>query len=379
MKGSLFLSAPPANLGPSSLPARPVRAHAIGVALAAAALALVWLTNRTFGGAHLYFPMAAVFLSALNGGLGPGLVTLGACAIGFDFFFLGPPFRLGVATAAEAHQLTGFVLFGFAAVLISARFRSARTSAERARRLAEAAERDARRIGELQERLVAMVSHDLRGPIGSLRVGIQLMPRLGELNDRQRGALERMHGTARRMEALILRLLDVARGRQGNAIPLQLAPATVGDIAARVISEAEAGFPEATVRLAVEGDDRCLLDALRIEQAVSNLVHNALVHGSREAAVEVQVEGHPSEVVLRVRNRGPSIPPAILPQIFEPFRSGSKDGSGLGLGLFIVRECVQAHGGSVAARSSGGETTFEMRLPRQPGDAGQRAAGAAGP
>ncbi len=349
-------------------PARPVSAYALGIALAALALGLVQATLTAFGGPHLYFPLSAVFLSALLGGLGPGLVTVGLCAAGFDLFFLGPPFRLGVGSTAEGHQFAGFVLFGAAAAWISARFRSARMAAERQRLAAESAEAEARRIGELQERFVAVVSHDLRSPLQAMHTGLDLLPRLGELTDRQRLAVDRMRRTSRRMEGLVDGLLDLARGRQGGSIPLRLAPAKVGEIAARAISEAEAALPEATIRLEVYGDDQGLLDAQRVEQVAVNLVRNALDHGSRETPVEVRVRGLPGEIALEVRNGGPPIPPEALPGLFEPFRRGKADGSGLGLGLFIVRAVVRAHGGSVDVRSDPSGTSFEARLPRVPAE-----------
>lgn len=340
-------------------PARQVLAYALSIALAATALALVWITLKPFGGPQLYFPLCAVFASALYGGLGPGLVAVGLGALGFDLFFLGPPLRLGVGSMAEAHQLAGFVIFGAAAAMVSARSRSARVAAE-------SAETDARRVGDRQERLVAMVSHDLRSPLAATRTGLDLLPRLGPLNERQRAAVDRLHRISRRMESLVDGLLDLAHGRQGDAIPLRLAPAKVGEIAARAISEAETAQPGANIRLEVDGDDRGLLDARRVEQVAVNLLRNALDHGSGEVPVEVRVRGMPEEIVLEVRNAGPPIPPEAVPALFEPFRRGKQGGGGLGLGLFIVKEVVRAHGGSVQVLSDPGGTAFAARLPRSP-------------
>lgn len=347
-------------------PVRTVRAYILAVALAGLALGLVEATRALLGAPHLYFPLSAVFLSALLGGLGPGLTTVALCGVGFDLLFLGPPLRLGVATVAEGHQLVGFVLFGGAAAVVSARFRSARMAAERQRLAAQAAGDEARRVGELQERLVAMVSHDLRSPLMVMRTGLELLPRLGGLDERQQNALDRLRRTSRRMEGLVEGLLDMARGRNGGSIPLSLSPARVGEIAAHAIAEAEAAHPEARIRLEVQGDDQALLDAGRVEQVAANLLRNALDHGLPEAPVEVSVRGLPAEIVLEVRNLGPPIPLESLQVIFEPFRRGKRDGAGLGLGLFIVRELVRAHGGSVDVRSDADGTSFATRLPRGP-------------
>jgi signal transduction histidine kinase len=91
-------------------------------------------------------------------------------------------------------------------------------------------------------------------------------------------------------------------------------------------------------------------------------------HGAQQSPVAVRIETGPEALLLQVRNEGPPIDPGLLPSIFEPFRRGAAraPGSGsIGLGLFIVREIVRAHGGSVEVRSRAGEgTTFSVRLPR---------------
>src|SRR5512135_2018274 len=138
---------------------RSATAYGVALLISAAALAAAGITAGPFGGAYLYIPIVGVFVAALHGGFGPGLLTVGLCALGFDFLYLGPVYHLGVANAEEAHRLWGFVVTGAAAAWIAASFREARRDAELARRAAEAAGADARRTGALQERLVAVVSH----------------------------------------------------------------------------------------------------------------------------------------------------------------------------------------------------------------------------
>ncbi len=335
---------------------------ALGVALAAVGLSQ--LTVRPLGGAYFYLPLIAVFFAALHGGIGPGLVAVVVCAAGFDFFYLGEPFRFGVGSRAEAHRVAAFVLFGIGASLLAARFRAARDRGDRAREQAEAAREEARRIGELQERFVAVVSHDLRNPLCALRAGLELLPRVGPLAERQRGAIARMRTTVDRMDALIRDLLDVSRTRSGATLALQRAPTRLGAICGRVIGEFEAAHPDVPVALSVDGDDTGELDAARLAQLVSNLVGNAIVHGDGAAGIGVRVLGQGAALRLEVENRGPPIPPELAPRLFEPFRRGGQ-GTGLGLGLFIVKEIARAHGGEVRARSAGGATVFEVVLPRQ--------------
>lgn len=357
----------------------PVRllAYAASLALSAVALALVGLTSRAVGGVYLHFPLIAVFVSGLYGGFGPGLVTLVLCWLGFDLLYVGPPMRLGVGTIEEAHRIVAFVIAGGAATWIAARFRAARRDAEVARRAAEVARDEANRVGELQERLVSVVGHDLRNPLGALLGNLELLSRAGALTERQALVAARMRRSVLRMEGLIRDLLDLARTRQGGLLPVSPVDARVGEICARAVSEIRDAHAGSNVELVVEGDDRARLDPERIAQVVSNLVTNALQHGDPGGPVRVRVSGEGGEVALEVENAGPPIAPDLAEHLFEPFRRGRSDGDGLGLGLFVVHEVARGHGGTVSFRSAEGRTAFLVRLPRgaPPGRRGPRPPG----
>ena len=99
-------------------------------------------------------------------------------------------------------------------------------------------------------------------------------------------------------------------------------------------------------------------------QLLTNLVANALTHGEKGSPVWITVAGDTDDVVLSVSNRGASIMPALGERIFEPFSQGEGRSRGLGLGLFIVREIVRAHGGTIAMRSDDGVVAFTAKLPR---------------
>ena len=348
----------------TSLPSRR-RSYALAVGVAAVALAATSATVRPFGGAYLYFPLVAVFVSALYGGLGPGLVTMALCTLGFDLLYLGPPLRLGVSTTDDVHRLAGFVLFGGAASWIAARFQRSRHEAERARRAAEAASEEARRIGAQQERLVAIVSHDLRNPLAALAGNLGLLTRLGPVSDRQGQVVASMRRTVARMDGMIRDLLDLARTRHGGLMALSAADVRAGDVCARVVAEIRAAHPDAELSLTVDGDDGAQLDPERLTQALSNLVENALRYGRPGAPVQVRVTAHEAELAIEVQNAGAPIPAELRPQLFEPFQRGAQGGSGLGLGLFVVREIARAHGGAARFRSDVDATVFEIRLPRR--------------
>jgi sigma-B regulation protein RsbU (phosphoserine phosphatase) len=168
------------------------------------------------------------------------------------------------------------------------------------------------------------------------------------------------------MTQMIRDLLDFTRGHLGGGIPVEPAQADLAEICSRVVDETKAVHPQREIELSTRGDLSGLWDASRLEQVVSNLVSNAVHHGQDRILVEAV--GEPIQVVLRVRNGGPPIPPTELPTLFEAFK-GPRDRratQGLGLGLYIVKEIVRAHGGTVEVTSSAEEGTTFACIWRRP-------------
>lgn len=221
-----------------------------------------------------------------------------------------------------------------------------------------------------RERLLGIVGHDLRNPLNAVTMAAAALLRR-DLDDASAKLARRIVASAQRMERLIALLLDFAQARQqGSQLPIHRRRVDLADLARRVVEEIEAGHPKASLALSVGGDCRGEWDADRLAQVLSNLVANAIHHGAG-SPIAVRVRGDGDAVVVEVSNGGPPIPPAVLPEIFDPFRRGPSargDRNGLGLGLFISRELVRAHGGSIRARSTAAEgTTFTARLPRGAG------------
>jgi signal transduction histidine kinase len=107
-----------------------------------------------------------------------------------------------------------------------------------------------------------------------------------------------------------------------------------------------------------------VVDPLRIEQAVGNLVSNAIKYSPAGGKIEVELRVERAEAVITVRDRGLGIPPEELPHIFEPFRRGTDVATGAGLGLSVLHRIVTAHGGRVEVESEAGRgSTFRVRLP----------------
>ena len=130
-----------------------------------------------------------------------------------------------------------------------------------------------------------------------------------------------------------------------------------------MIEEIRAGYPAARIELEMAGKLIGDWDPARIEQALSNLIANAVQHGGPDVRLSA-AEAEPDAVVVTVRNGGRPIPEAQLPTLFEPFKKGQGNPAGLGLGLFIAREIVHAHQGSIDVTSSAEGTEFTVRLPR---------------
>jgi signal transduction histidine kinase len=172
------------------------------------------------------------------------------------------------------------------------------------------------------------------------------------------------------MDRIVSVLLDYARVRAGQSIPLHRRPCDVASLAAAVADESEAANPGREIRRSGSGDPTGRWDPDRIAQVLANLVSNALDYSPPDTAVDLAWREEGDAVAVEIANDGPPIPPDVLPRLFEPFRraerqrAGGKDG--LGLGLFIARAIVAAHGGRIDARSAPGERTlFTVRLPRE--------------
>jgi signal transduction histidine kinase len=223
---------------------------------------------------------------------------------------------------------------------------------------------DQREAAKLREQFIAVLGHDVRNPLASIASGTEvLLRRAREGEDRR--VLERIRTSTRRIGALVDDLSDLARGRLGGGIALDLCDVCdLGDRLRHVVAEVQASHSsrKITAAISISGAVRC--DAKRIEQLLSNLLANAIEHGRSGTPVEVSITGKGQKLSVRVVNQGHTISEEAKQRLFQPyFRGGqSRSQSGLGLGLFIVAEIAKSHGGSVDVTSTGGVTTFTFRM-----------------
>jgi signal transduction histidine kinase len=226
------------------------------------------------------------------------------------------------------------------------------------------AERERRRDADrMKDLFLGAVGHDLRGPLNVIVMAAQLLREDNFENLAQRNYVERIERAGHRMQRMIDDILDLTLGQFAGGIPLTPQSMNLGDVSRTVVDEYRLVRPDRPIELDVSGDVRGYWDRGRIERVVSNLVDNAVKHG-RERPVRVRVRDEGPCVKMEVWNEGAPIEPEMQSKVFDPFRRGDDGTPGLGLGLYIVREIVRAHAGTVELRSTTQDgTTFTVGLP----------------
>ncbi|MDJ0521065.1 MAG: GAF domain-containing protein [Planctomycetota bacterium] len=241
-----------------------------------------------------------------------------------------------------------------------------RQASERAEALAEADRR--------KDDFLAMLGHELRNPLGAMIAGLAVIDsNLPEEAEEGNEAMHIFRRQARHMQRLIDDLLDANRVRRGE-IRLQRAPMDVVSATREAVEAARipALKQAQNIVLSVEQPEAWIdADAVRIGQVIGNLLNNATKFSPRNSTIHVIVRSQGDEVSILVKDQGCGMQPEEVPGIFDMFAQVRDPGapgvrSGLGLGLTLVRELVQLHGGWVTARSEGrGKgSEFVIRLPR---------------
>jgi PAS domain S-box-containing protein len=222
-----------------------------------------------------------------------------------------------------------------------------------------------------RELLPGILAHDLRSPLSTIKMAGEQLQKEGlggASNPRMTDIILRSTDHMARMVERLLRFTEV---RFGGPLPLAREPTDLAEVTRQVVTEAQLAHPDTNVYFEATGDTRGSWDATRLGEVASNLVGNALKYGPHDKPVDVMVRGNGSEVVLEVHNQGSPIPTEDMPFIYDPFRGAgrapgnSRSKGSLGLGLYITRSLVNAHGGSIEVSSTEqAGTTFTVHLPR---------------
>jgi signal transduction histidine kinase len=313
-------------------------------------------------------PVSAMVSEGPGGILARRLLLAGALVpIGLGYAQLAAE-RLGLYDRGLGSALFAVTL---AVVFAAATWRTAlRLDAAHARE--RAAREEAERASRLKDEFLATLSHELRTPLNVILGWAHMLRPPGPEGESRGEAVDIVVRNARMLARLVDDLLDVSRIATGR-IHLDLKPVDLVAVASAALDGLDAEAHARGVRLLrrFEGGAALTLgDAERLQQVVRNLLSNALKFTPRGGTVEIAVEARPSTVELTVRDTGKGIDPAFLPHVFDRFRqqdgTSTREHGGLGLGLAIVREFTELHGGSVAAHSDGlgSGSRFTVTLPR---------------
>jgi signal transduction histidine kinase len=221
---------------------------------------------------------------------------------------------------------------------------------------------------EFEQQLIGIVSHDLRNPIAAIALTAEALMRKKDVAATLERPLQRITHSAKRAERMIFDLLDFTQARLGTGLIMHRSRVDIGEVAGRCLDDLQVVHPSRQLTLVVNGDPVIDADGDRLAQVITNLAGNGLKYSPHDAPVTVTLTHTPDAFTLEVHNEGDPINPSELPYIFKPLRRGSRLGQterNIGLGLYIVKEIVKAHGGTIAVTSDllhG--TTFKVCLPQ---------------
>lgn len=222
---------------------------------------------------------------------------------------------------------------------------------------------------DLLERLLARLAHEVRNPLSSLDIHIQLLDEdlaglVPETRNKLSPRLEIIRGELHRLESVVDHFLRLAGPSELDLEPVEVAK-VIGHVCNLLRPEAAARQIELTTDIA-PGLPAIRADSVRLTQALMNLVINSMQAVERSGRIDVSASLAEPAVLIQVSDTGPGIPPEKLASIFDPYFTTKAEGSGLG--LWIAQQIITAHGGRIQARNGpSGGALFAMALPIQPG------------
>jgi signal transduction histidine kinase len=221
---------------------------------------------------------------------------------------------------------------------------------------------------EFRERLIGIVSHDLRNPLNAILLGATVLEEEA-LSPRAKYTVTRVRSSAELAARMIRDLLDYTQAHLGGELPVQKRVTDLTAIVRDVVDDMNAIDHGNRIELQAPDETMGGWDVDRMTQVVGNLLTNALQYSPEGTPVHVQIRRESNHIVLSVHNQGAAIPSDQLSRIFEPMRRATTGTSNsafrsVGLGLYIVRHLIKAHGGTVSVTSTDAEgTTFTAMLP----------------
>ena len=235
--------------------------------------------------------------------------------------------------------------------------------------IAESVSRYTLQTKKASDLFIGVLGHDIRNPLGTILMATEYLVRSGKLEE---AAARPIRQSVERIRILTEQVVDVTRGQTGRPMPIQRSTLNLADVAADIVIETRIRHPDANLQLQIDdGAYTADWDGGRMGQLVSNLLANAVQYGARDEPIVLRLVRAGDVVTAEVRNRGPVIPVGHRRRIFDAHARGTSDDEdenhrpeGLGLGLYICKEIVLAHGGTIDVRSDAAEgTRFIVTLP----------------
>lgn len=238
--------------------------------------------------------------------------------------------------------------------------------------LAESVATFAYHTNRTKDTFLAILGHDLRGPLATMSMAGDYLSRPGVGTDATTRMGARVSRSAATMTAMVNDLLEFSRSQLGGKIPLAPEMANLAEICQAAAHDAGAVYPDAIIEVEAAGDVTGIFDADRLQQVLTNLLVNAAQYSVGPVPVVITAEGTSDTLKVKVTNHGSVIPPAHLKTIFDPLIQLPSDGNprrrlstSLGLGLFIAEQIVLAHAGAIRVESSAQKgTIFALEIPR---------------
>jgi signal transduction histidine kinase len=227
------------------------------------------------------------------------------------------------------------------------------------------------RADHMRELFLAVLGHDLRTPLSTMVVSAGLLSHRNLKVEDASAIGARIRRSATLMSAMVNDLLGYSQTQLGGGMPVTRRDSRMQEVCEAALEEARSANPECSYDLRASGDLRGSFDPVRLHQLFANLLANAAQYGARDRPIVMTARGEAEAITVQVINQGADIPEAALRTMFTPLVQLPRDDqdetrprTSLGLGLFVAREIAEAHGGTIAAQSGGGQTAFTVRFPR---------------
>jgi two-component system sensor histidine kinase KdpD len=333
--------------------------HARALAAVAVTLVLVGLLHSTVVDlpAAILLYLVPIVLAASRWGRGPAITAVIVAILAHDLLFVDPRGTFSVARADEA---LGLVLLLFVALVTAQLADGARRGAETAREAAIA-----RRSDELKTALLRAVTHNLRTPLASIKASVSGLrqPEATFAEEDRAELLAEIEEEADRLDRLVTNLLDASRLEAGG-VTVSRYPQDLSELIGAVVDRIQSRVAGRQVMLEIPDElPPVSCDYTQIDQVVTNLLENAVIHTPPGTAVIARAQRDNGVVRVEIVDRGPGIPSSDRERLFRPFERGHTRAPGTGLGLTIARGFVEAHGGHLWVEAAEPGSRFVFTLP----------------